>query len=222
MVHSFGYSVELMHKFDQVCNICITTILWVMSSCVQFGLCEWTKVPNDEIGANRDNPFNYFIVWNCTTFYGSFDLVCSLFGCHSKQEIDRSMRLNCGGIMKISHEWQNRRLVFKTPLEKNCTIVEKLANATIRQINSLIRTITRVLLKTQLWKYNHFTSWGKIPMLYEHFIYYSITNTLIGLSLNRLQCELRKILINFVFLLRKINIACHSTSMYTPVEMQDP
>ena len=55
----------------------------------------------------------------------------------------------------------------------------------------------------------------------EHFIYYSITNTLIGLSLNQLQCELRKIMINFISLLRKIDIT-HSTSVYTPVEMQDP
>ena len=91
MVYSFRYSVELICKFDQVCNICITSVVWVISSCVQFGPCEWTKVPNDEIGANRDDPFNSFMVWNCTTFYGSFDLVYSLFGCHRKQEINGSL-----------------------------------------------------------------------------------------------------------------------------------
>jgi len=115
------------------------------------------------------------------------------------------MRLDCGGIRKISHEWQNRRLVLETPLKKNCT-VEKSAKATIRQISSSIPPFTGVPLKMQLWKYNQFALWAKIPMLYEHFIYDSITDTLNGLSLNRPQCELSQILISFISLLKKINI----------------
>jgi len=162
------------------------------------------------------------LLWNYTTFYSSFDLVYSLLGCQRELEINRSMGLNCGGIRKIHHKWQNRRLVFKTFLKKNSIIIEKLVNTTIRQINLSIPMITRVPVKMQLWKYNDFTLWAKILILYEHFIYYSITNTLTGFCLNQTQCELSQILINFISLLRKFNTTCHSTSMYPPVVMEGP